>query len=270
MRSIVFLFAMMPFLLMSCGIANNKSMTEQKPSSTEALSNNFWVLETLNNEQITHPKDPREIGFKINTEENRISGFAGCNNFFGSFTSKESGKIEFSQMGATKMACLQSSFDEQLFLNVFDQVDGYAILGEKLELKNGSKVVATFTKSIQKKNSDVVGKYWKLKTLNDKKVVMTENKEREVHFILKDHNNTISGYDGCNTFSGEFEMNDDNRFTASRMKSTLRICPDSDFDENKFISLFIGPVAYEVNGDQLTLTQKDKDVKATFEAVYFN
>lgn len=269
MRSILISITVVPFLLMSCG-TTNKPMAERDLNSIQKVAENYWVLETLNNEQIKHPQDPREIGFKINMKENKISGFAGCNNFMGNYALTSANEIEFSKMASTKMACLQTTFDEQLLLNIFEEVDNFNFSDNRLELRDGKNVLATFKKSTQQNDETIIGKYWKLKTLNNQKMKMSENQEQEVHFILKDHNKTISGYDGCNSFSGEFEMNDNNQFTSSRMRSTLRVCPDSEFDEVKFNSLFIGPVTYKVDGDKLIIFNDDNEPAAVFEAVYFN
>jgi len=265
----LFTVLIIPFALMSCGTTNNKSMTEMKTDAA-SIADSFWVLETLNEEQITHPEDPREIGFKLDSNNNRISGFGGCNNFMGSYTLSNTDQIKFSQIASTKMACFQSTFDERLLFEALEKVDNYIVSVNHLILKSGNKTILTFKKSSAQDENEVVEKYWKLKTLDGKEFKMDDELGQEVHFILKAHNNTISGYDGCNTFSGEVEMNDDHTFTASKMRSTLRACPDSSFDEAKFHSLFVGPVKYEIAGDHLTLIQENKNLKATFEAVYFD
>lgn len=269
MRTILILLTLVPLTFLSCGTTNNKTMTEEKSEPNQELFDTFWVLETLNEEHITHPADPREIGLTLSSEENRVSGFGGCNTFMGSFSLKDSDKIEFSKIASTKMACLQTTFDENRLFRALESIDNYILSVDNLILKSGNKTIATLKKS-SKQEKEIVEKYWKLKSLAGKEVVMGENQEQEVHFILKDHNKTISGYDGCNSFSGEFEMNDGNQFTTSRMRSTLRICPDSDFDEMKFNSLFIGPVTYEVNGDVLIISNNNTDFTAEFEAVYFD
>lgn len=269
MRSILILTSLCAILVTSCGTTNNKGM-DKTDISAVAITDAFWKLETLGKEQITHPEDSRVIGFQLDATEGRVSGYSGCNNFMGGYTLGDNSAIEFSKMASTRMACFQAPFEEQLMLNVFDQADGYTIKNNRLEIKKGSLVLATFTKVEKDEKVDIVEKYWKLKTLDGKEVTMTEDQEREVHFILKSSNNTINGYAGCNTFSGEFEMNDDNQFTTSRMKSTLRICPDSNFNEDDFLMLFRGPVSYEAEGDTLFFLDAEGSRKASFEAVYFD
>src|SRR5690554_5220129 len=68
------------------------------------IEKNNWKLIQLNNVG----KDYGKATIKFELSESRVSGNAGCNNFFGSYT-LDGENINFSQMGATKMACM----DEQ-------------------------------------------------------------------------------------------------------------------------------------------------------------
>src|SRR5690554_187896 len=102
MKPILFLMITAPLILFGCGTTNSKT-SDMKDTLNNNLTSVFWVLETLEGETIVHPDDPREIGFRL--EEGNVSGFAGCNNFMGSYTMTEGNKIEFSSMAATKMAC---------------------------------------------------------------------------------------------------------------------------------------------------------------------
>lgn len=58
--------------------------------------------------------------------EKRVSGYAGCNNFFGGYTIEEGQKIRFGQMGATKMACEDMTTEDRLF-NALTKVDNYTV-----------------------------------------------------------------------------------------------------------------------------------------------
>src|SRR5690554_5174347 len=146
----------------------------------------------------------------------------------GSYTMTEEDKIEFSSMAAAQMACFTTTFDEQIFIRAFDKTDAYTFNNDKLELLSNGKVVATFNQS-EKELAPIVEKYWKLKTLEGKKVEFASDQEQEVHFILKDHNKTVVGYAGCNSFSGNYNLSDDNTIEVSKPRSTLRVCPEASF-----------------------------------------
>ncbi|HLS30093.1 MAG TPA: META domain-containing protein, partial [Flavobacteriaceae bacterium] len=75
--------------------------------------------------------------------ENRIVGFGGCNNFFGTYNLTQPDKISFSPIGATKMACLTTTFNENDFFNVFEKVNNYKIRDQILTLFQDNQAVAT-------------------------------------------------------------------------------------------------------------------------------
>src|SRR5690554_3973304 len=265
MKRFLFLMIAAPMIAMRCGTTNSKT-SEMKDTLNNNITSDFWVLETLKGETIVHPDDPREIGFRL--EAGKVSGFAGCNNFMGSYTITEGNKMEFSSMAATKMACFTTTFDEQIFIRAFDKIDAYSFNNDKLELLSNGEVVATFNKS-EKELAPVVEKYWKLKTLEGKEVGFASDQDQEVHFILKDHNKTVVGYAGCNSFSGDYNLSNNNTIEVSKLRSTLRVCPDASFKEDAFLKVFSTPTTYQVDGDALTLYKDQKPV-ATFEAIYFD
>lgn len=258
---------MVPLMFMGCGTTNTKTMNETATSNTE-LTNHFWLLETLNGEMVTHPDDPRKIGFEMDATEGRVSGFAGCNNFMGSYALSNSTKIQFSQMASTKMACFNSTFDENEFLRIFDQIDSYRIDNGKLELKKGNTVLASFMK-VEKANP-IVNKYWKLITLDGKKVEMGAQQEREAYFTLKSLDKMVTGFGGCNTFSGSYDLKEGNQISFTGFRATLRACPDLDFNEHEFLKVFSIANTYKMEGDSLSLQTDGGETVATFEAVYFD
>jgi len=268
MRIYYLFLAVALYSLSSCGPTNSKNMnTLEKETSVE---NHFWLLETLNGEKINHPKDPRKIGFETNSESKRVSGFAGCNTFMGGYELKSSNKISFTPMASTRMACFQSPFNEAEFLTIFEKVDAFKIEGNKLSLLNGNKVLARFLKDDRKATEPIVEKYWKLTSLDGKEVKTSAEQEREVHFILKDKDSRITGFGGCNSFSGSFELKKDSKIEFSKIISTLRACPDVEFEEHKFLDVFNKTTSYTVDGDHLTLKDKSGKTLALFEAVYFD
>ena len=68
------------------------------------------------------------------TENSRVHGNAGCNNFFGQFEEKQS-DLTFSALGSTMMACPPQAMDtERGFLAALEATTRYEISGLFLEL----------------------------------------------------------------------------------------------------------------------------------------
>lgn len=261
------------FTLYSCGPTQNKSIMEtQNPTSDNAITNSYWKLETLEGKDVSSSAlkaNKEEIGFSLNEKENRITGFAGCNNFFGTYKLEEGNRISFSALGATKMACPDKAFNESEFLEIFGMVDNYRITGDRLELNVGRRApLAVFKKVV--KNNEITEKYWKLKTLEGKDIKMADNQEKEIYFMLKNDDNRVEGFAGCNTLMGSYSLEEGNRIRFSNMGATMMACPDVDVNDQDFLRIFQIVDNYTINGDELSLNVGRRAPLAVFEAVYFN
>lgn len=255
--------------LASCGTSNQQKMTTKANKTSSSITDNHWVLKTLDlkiYEDMT--VGGKRVGFTLDPQTNRISGFGGCNNFMGGYTLKDGNKIEFSQMGSTKMACPHSNFPEHLFMSSFGKVKSYVIEGDELKfLDENNRNVAVFSKEIDFAHV-VTEKYWKLTEMNGKTVKMSGSQEKEVYFMLKTDEERLTGFSGCNQFTGKYEFKDKNGIEFSQIAGTLRACPDVDFKEDEFLKILNDTNEYIQDGDSLILKVNGKEA-AKFEAVYF-
>lgn len=105
------------------------------------IGENDWQLIQLNNVG----KDYGNASIKFDTTENRVSGNAGCNSFFGSYN-VEGEYILFTQMGATKMLCdEESNQTEDEFLKILSgQKLRYDVADQTLNLYDGNRLVMMF------------------------------------------------------------------------------------------------------------------------------
>ena len=267
-----FTLALAAFSLYSCGPTQNlNTMENPNTASNNGITESYWKLETLEGKTIsTLQENEKEIGFTLNEKENRITGFAGCNNFFGTYKLEAGDRISFSSLGATKMACPSSAFNENKFLEIFGLADNYRITGDRLELNVGRRAPLATFKRVAKNNEPITEKYWKLKTLEGKDVKMVKNQEKEIYFMLKTDENRVTGFAGCNTILGSYKLEKGNRIRFSNMGSTMMACPDVDFNESEFLKIFELADNYTINGDELSLNVGRRAPLAVFEAVYFD
>ncbi|MEM0519616.1 MULTISPECIES: META domain-containing protein [Aequorivita] len=258
------------FSLFSCGTTQNNAMINTTESTSEnTITETHWVLETLGGEKIDAFKYGNPIGFKLNDKENRINGFSGCNSFFGNYSLEAGNRISFSSLGATKMACLTLAFNEADLLEVFNLADNYSISGDKLSLNVGKRApLAVFKKATE--TEPITEKYWKLKTLEGQEVKMAKNQEKEIYFMLKTDDNKVVGFAGCNTFSGNYTLQEGNRIQFSQMATTMMACPDLDINEAEFLKVFELADNFTIQDDVLSLNVGRRAPLAVFEAVYFN
>ena len=71
-----------------------------------------------------------------------VSGRTNCNRFFGKYE-KQDGKLEFGNLGMTRMACPDMQY-EDAFVRMLDEVDRYEIVGSELKLYDDKTLLAGF------------------------------------------------------------------------------------------------------------------------------
>ncbi len=267
---------------MSCN-DSKKSNTEDVDVNTEVTTNNEttldnnvyiednkWVITKLEGDLIVDKQNNnQEIYFILDSKTNRISGNSGCNTFMGTYKLEEGNRISFLQMAATRMACPDTLEIESKVLSVFETADNYTIEDGKLSLNKAKRAPLAVFKISETTNNPIVEKYWKLKVLDGKDVVMEENQEREVYFILKNNTNQVTGFAGCNTINGEFTIEKNGVISFKNMATTLKACPDLDFNESEFLKVFELANNYTISDDILSLNVGKRAPLAVFEAVYF-
>ena len=116
----------------------------------------------------------------------------------------------------------------------------------------------------------ITEKYWKLKTLDGKAVVMKENQEREIFITLKKDENRVTGFAGCNSLSGEYTLEEGNRIRFKNVAVTMKACPDVAVNESEFLEIFELADNYTIKDDVLSLNVGRRAPLAVFEAVYMN
>jgi copper homeostasis protein (lipoprotein) len=113
----------------------------------------------------------------------------------------------------------------------------------------------------------ITEKYWKLIELNGKKFTLTGNQKKEPYFILKNENNRVTGFTGCNSFNGSYEISAGNRIRFSKTISTMMACMDVDY-ENNYLRVFDVADNYSLKGDTLSLNKARMAALAKFIVVY--
>ncbi len=88
----------------------------------------------------------RDASFRLDADSARVTGFTTCNRFFGRYDAPGGARLRFSDIGSTKMACVESarSRQEQQFMDVLQSANRYEITGNTLTLYAGDRVRARF------------------------------------------------------------------------------------------------------------------------------
>ena len=133
---------------------------------------------------------------------------------------------------------------------------------------NGKAVTGDLAENytLQKVNSAIVEKYWKLIELFGEPVNQEEGMTN-AFMTLHTIGNRVNGNLGCNSFFGSYELRGENQIKFSQIGSTMMMCLNLD-TENKMKQVLERADNYTVQGDTLVLNRARMAPLARFVAVY--
>ncbi len=120
-------------LFVGCTTPNNNHVIKPNVS----LTNTYFKALSLNGAKAEVFE--KEAYIRFDTKD-AITGYLGCNSFFGSFTTQDK-NISFENVGSTKMMCPNMK-TEDAFVNALQNTKTYEIKGETLNFfdEKGQKI----------------------------------------------------------------------------------------------------------------------------------
>ncbi|NQZ22508.1 MAG: META domain-containing protein [Colwellia sp.] len=143
-RNIYFLVLVIASLTSACQMFSERgSQKELHSNNAQVLTTQRWQLVKLHSSDIklTTLQGIPFISFIASTH--KVEGFAGCNNFFGSY-SKKNQSLTVSALGMTRRYCADTSTLEFQYENMLAKVTKFQIMKHRLVLLADNKVLATF------------------------------------------------------------------------------------------------------------------------------
>ena len=104
-----------------------------KPDVT--LTNTYWKLVELNGGAVT-PGESKELHMILKGED-RVGGYAGCNQFTGSVTVTGDG-LSFGPIASTRRMCPEVMQQEGAFLQALENAQRFSVSGEDLAIENAN------------------------------------------------------------------------------------------------------------------------------------
>ncbi len=115
-------------------LANKYLLNKVQEFTVNRITDVTWRLVEIQGKQISRLSNSKKpIQIRLNSNENRVNGFGGCNNFWGSFNLQEGNRVSFSKMASTLMTCPDLQLETELY-RVLDRTDNYAIKDNILSL----------------------------------------------------------------------------------------------------------------------------------------
>lgn len=112
--------------------------------SRASLTNTYWRPVELAGKPVAVEGGQREPHLMLVPGENKLRGFAGCNQFLGRYDVKEN-SLRFTGVAATRKFCEGVMAQEQDFLSALEGTVSHKIVGEALDLfDSNGKLLARF------------------------------------------------------------------------------------------------------------------------------
>jgi heat shock protein HslJ len=112
---------------------------DDSPTSAAALAGTSWRLTGWS----VSSQDPNDFTITAEFKDDRIGGTSAVNQYGGPYTAGDDGSISFGDLVSTMMAGPEPDMKaEQIYLELLDQVEEFAIDGDELTLSAGSGNIA--------------------------------------------------------------------------------------------------------------------------------
>ena len=113
--------------------------------SSSHLEERVWKLTLLRGETIStlSPSDNQPMTLRFDVQAHRVTGYAGCNNFFGPY-SRTGKELYMGPIAATRRYCESAMETEKLYLESLELVSGFKIVDNRLELYHDGALLAVF------------------------------------------------------------------------------------------------------------------------------
>ena len=198
-----FIFSLFIIAFMSKECNNSKEGLAIKPNdvienaSEKDTSNTIQIQSISGTYNILFLKEnnTQSLGLTMSFDEksNKVSGFAGCNRFSGTYIIKKD-SIAFSRIISTKMYCEKTQNIEDLMFKYLSKVNSFSLQENTLVLKNGTINLLTAKKEgVEKVQNDIVIEYstlsrgsYKMIQLSNKNISV--QKSRSSKMMTKDCN----------------------------------------------------------------------------------
>lgn len=168
------------FTIVSCGNLNNT----EHINTLDIISGTYHITDIAEFNAL-----PENLTIAFDTITNRVSGFSGCNRFFGTFII-EGNTITFNKIASTKMFCKpEANQVESQILQWLEKVNSFSLKGNILKLNSDKN---TLIKGVQNKDQEISAsivyyassrRSYKFISVNKKTISLSE--KRDVKLLRK-------------------------------------------------------------------------------------
>jgi heat shock protein HslJ len=190
---------------------------EARDGGQPSLTGQTWQLTKLG------PLDGKAAGITaLFTKDGRLSGFAGCNDYSGTYEASGAKLTISKKLAVTQKACPRLVMArEHAYLTVLAHVGRYSISGGTLTLegKAGRAALATF----RVQSPSLAGSWLVTGYNNGKGAVASVMASTKLTAVFTSAQDTVSGFAGCNDYSGAVKVTTP-KIAIGPLSSTKKEC----------------------------------------------
>lgn len=187
-------------------------------------------------------------------QDGRVSGFSGCNRFFGGYT-LDGDRLVIGQLAGSMMMCPEASMTlEHALTSSLAGTFQFTVAGQTLTLLRDSKPVLTFEALPP---PSLEGVTWKVTGFNNgRSAVVSPLTGTMLSLTFKD--GAITGTAGCNTFRAPYTAGP-GTISVGQGVATLRACVGEGVDqqEREFLSALQSATVWTLDGRMLDMHRPD-------------
>jgi len=135
-------------LAFGIGLVGVQGCSKSSPEGTSPMQSPVgveWRLVSIGGTAAGTGADGQPATLRFDETSGRASGYAGCNQFSGSYTLSGT-SVSFGPLAMTRMACAQGGERESRYTMALEQATEWKVTSKGLDLRKGSTLLAKFTK----------------------------------------------------------------------------------------------------------------------------
>jgi heat shock protein HslJ len=193
----------------------------------------------------------------------KVTGSAGCNRYFGGYTSGPEGRLVIGKMGSTQMACAQAVASQEHRYLVLLASTGSADVGADLLLRDKQGQVVL--KYMVEPSVTLENTHWQAQGVNNGRGgVVTSAVTQRATALFTD--GKVSGSAGCNNYSASYEISDA-QITIGPAMTTRKQCDEPEGVmalEQEFLQALAAASKYQLLAERLELRDSNGSLQVRF------
>jgi len=238
---------------------------EAETAAAIPLEGTLWKLDGYLNSQGEWVSVLPGTEVTVKFDAGQVGGSAGCNSYFGPYERSDN-SLTFGVIGVTETYCVPEALMDQegAYLAALESVASYQIADSELWVANAEgETVLTFSVL---EPAPLTGTTWRLNGYNDGKGgFVSVLSGAEITAVFGD-DGKVTGSAGCNDYTASYAV-EDNAITFGPAATTRKMCSEPEGimeQESAYLAAIESTTAFQIEGDELTLTNADGVRVATF------